>query len=124
MPTETATYPDARVHAYWDRRSLHEIGVQPGWFCRHSSCSIWFEVLRVYDDMLVCVARGASKGTELVLHGPKYTRLDWLCPTLPVGEVILAEPRAKNFVDKFYPEPAAVAAFASHPRFAQEAPHV
>lgn len=118
------TYPDARIHAYWDRRSLQEIGVQPGWFCKHGSCSIWFQVLRVYDGMLVCIARDPAKGTELVLHGPNYTRVDWLCPSLPVGDVIVAEPRAKNFFDKFYREPSAMAAFATHPMNQEGPVHV
>ncbi|MBK6616310.1 hypothetical protein [Ottowia sp.] len=105
------------MHAYWDTRTLAEIGVQPGWFCRHGTCSIWLEVLRVFEDMLVCVSRSPAKGTDLVMHSRTYAGLDWLSASMPVGSVILAEPRAKNFFDKFYPEREAMAAFVT----AQEA---
>lgn len=110
-----------------ETKSLAEAGVTRGWFCRYGGCSIWFEVVDVFDDMLKCTGRSAREGTNLVIHSSRngYRGVSEVCDSLAEvmrnGAVILSEPRAKNFVDKFNKEPEAVARFGQHPRVLKEA---
>lgn len=84
-------------------KTLRQIGVQPGWFCQHGSCSIWVEVLRVFDDSLTCVARNPRKGTEFVFHTNMHGGTSAFSPEKPDGHWIDRD-RKKNFYDKFHPE--------------------
>lgn len=88
-------------------KTLLEIGVKPGWFCRHSGCSIWFEILTVYDTAVSCVSRGPDKGTSYVRHGQGWGAISELSENKPVGNYILKD-RTKNFYDKFYPNDSVV----------------
>lgn len=78
-------------------------GVKPGWFVRHGTCSIWFEIIDVFDNSLTCVARDPKKGTEYCMLGDFYGAIDEVTDTLPDGSWIKAN-REKNFYDKFNPE--------------------
>jgi hypothetical protein len=94
--------PTGRVPADHSK-TLAQIGVRPGWFCRHSSCSIWVEVLQVFDDCIICVARDPSKAKDHVFHKSSHTWVDAFCPGKPAGNWIDRD-RKKNFYDKFHPE--------------------
>lgn len=85
-------------------KTLAEIGVQPGWFCRHSGCSIWFEIITVFDNAVVCVSRDPKKRTEYARHGEGWSAIWELSEEQPEGSVIFKD-RKKNFYDKFHPEP-------------------
>ena len=80
------------------------LGVQPGWFVRFGSCSIWFEVIDVFTDRMVeCVARDPRKGTELVSIGNFFSSITAFATACPGGSWI-SKDRKKSFYDKFYPE--------------------
>ncbi len=80
------------------------LGVQPGWFVRHGSCSIWFEVIDVVAGRWVtCVARDPKKGTEMVSIGNFFSSITAFATACPGGSWI-AKYRKKSFYDKFYPE--------------------
>jgi len=88
-------------------KTLAELGVKPGWFCQHSGCSIWVEVLEVWDNMLLVVARRPADQTDLVTHHPsRYSGIWTLSDELPNGYWIrgVGLNRRKNFYDKFHPE--------------------
>ncbi|HHH9443057.1 TPA: hypothetical protein ACP32N_005045 [Pseudomonas aeruginosa] len=85
---------------------LHQLGVAPGWYVRYACCSIWFEVTHVFEGMVLCVARDPKKGTELAHVGDFYSAINEFCTGKPGGGAHwIAADRAKNFYDKFFPEP-------------------
>lgn len=85
-------------------KSLAELGVQPGWFCRHGGCSIWFEILRVHAGAVLCVARDPAKQTEHVFHYSGWSGLWEVADGKPPGSHWIDRARRKNFFDKFFPE--------------------
>jgi|AZIJ01.1.fsa_nt_gi hypothetical protein len=82
---------------------LNALGVQPGWFARYGSCSIWFEVLWVSSNMVGVVARDPKKGTDIFSVGRHFSALARVTDTRPKHENWIAADRMKNFRDKFYP---------------------
>ena len=85
--------------------NLQDLGVQPGWFVRYGCCSIWFEVLQVFQNSVVCVARDPAKGTELALVGEFYSAINEFCDgNQGHYRHWIDKDRRKSFRDKFFPE--------------------
>lgn len=75
--------------------------VQPGWFARIDSCSIWVEIVAVYDTALMVIDRRILPN-RTVTYVNSYS-VDVVRATPPkYGNIIRADGTA-NYVDKFYP---------------------
>ena len=85
-------------------KTISEIGVQPGWFVRYGDCSIWFEVIRVYENAVVCVHRDPARKTEYLSMGTHFSAINEFEPEAPAHSRWIAADRRKSFYDKFYPE--------------------
>lgn len=86
-------------------KTLADIGVEPGWYCRHSGCSIWFEVLDVSGNALTCVARDPRQpGSTRVVHNGLWSGLWALADGRPDAYHWIDRNRRKSFFDKFHPE--------------------
>jgi len=85
-------------------KTLSEIGIQPGWFVRYGSCSIWFEVLDVFDTAVSCVHRDPLRKKDFLQMGSHFSAINELSPRAPAGSRWIAADRSKSFFNKFYPE--------------------
>lgn len=85
---------------------IDNIKVEEGMFCQYGGCSIWFEILHVYDGALSVSSRNPSKQTEYIGNYHINSPMFKLSKELPTGNWITGhgKGRKKNFYDKFYPE--------------------
>lgn len=71
--SDEQTYP--RVIRVEANTNLKQIGVQPGWFVRAGSCSIWFEVQHVYDKAILVATRDPRRVSDVVSVGNSSAQL-------------------------------------------------
>lgn len=63
--------------------NLKQIGVQPGWFVRAGSCSIWFEVQHVYDKAILVAARDPRRVSDVVSVGNFFSAINEVSSVAP-----------------------------------------
>lgn len=73
--------------------------IEKGTFIRYDTLSIYFEVQDVFSDMVVCAARTAQEGTDLVF----INKIEEVVQTPPCSRWVKLD-RTKGFYDKFSPE--------------------
>ena len=65
------------------KTNLKQIGVQPGWFVRAGSCSIWFEVQHVYDKAILVAARDPRRASDVVSVGNFFSAINEVSSVAP-----------------------------------------
>jgi hypothetical protein len=81
----------------------------PG-YCRHSCCSIWFEIDNVWGhtdgtiSAVSCAGRDPNNLNNYVSYGDFYSSLSEYETTPPPYHKFINLDRSKNFLDKFHPQ--------------------
>jgi hypothetical protein len=84
--------------------NLIELGITPKMYVRYGDCSIWFEVLKVYKDFVICASRDPKRKTEMAMIGAYFSAINEFAQTMEKYDRFINVDRTKSFYDKFYPE--------------------